>query len=272
LPQHQEIVRWLAFVERHGYALLFFWVLAEQSAIPIPSAPMLLAAGALIRLGRLHPLLSIGCCLAGALLADVIWFAIGRRKGRRVLNLICRISLEPDSCVRQTENAFVKYGLGSLLVSKFIPGLNTIAAPLAGSSKTSFHRFAAYDGAGALIWSGSYLIAGYLFGEQLEKLLAFAERLGSNLALLAGALLALWIGWKFWQRRRFLNGLKVARITPEELRERLNAGEDLFIIDLRHGLANEPEVIPGAVRISSEELVSRARELPRDREIILFCS
>ena len=272
LSGHQEIVHTLAFIERHGYALLFAWVLAEQSAIPLPSAPLLLAAGALIRAGRLGMLPAILCCLIAALIADGIWFELGRHRGRQVLRLVCRLSLEPDSCVRQTENAFLKYGLRSLLVSKFIPGLNAVAAPLAGNSRTPYLRFALYDAAGASIWSASYLIVGYLFSQQLETIVGYASSMGSNLVLLIGALFGIWIGWKFLQRRSFLRQLQVARITPTELWQRLTAGEELFIVDLRVGLGEEPALIPGAVRISPEELAVRSQEVPRDREIILFCT
>ena len=269
---HRAIVHTIAFVERHGYALLFLWVFAEQSAIPLPSVPLLLAAGALIRTGRLYVLLAITCCVIAALLADTIWFQLGRWRGRGVLRLLCRISLEPDSCVRQTENAFLKYGMKSLLVSKFIPGLNAVAAPLAGSSKGPYWRFLIYDAAGASIWSAAYLALGYVFSEQLETILAYASRMGPGLLLLVVVLFILWIGWKFMQRRLLLKRLNVARITPEELRDRLNAGEDLFIVDLRSQLPGYGDLIPGATRISPEDLTARGQEIPRDREIILFCS
>jgi len=252
--------------------LLFLWVLAEQSAIPVPSAPLLLAAGALIHAGRLDLLPAFLCCLMAALLADTVWFELGRHRGRQVVRLVCRLSLEPDSCVRQTENALLKYGMRSLLVSKFVPGLNAVAAPLAGHSRTPYLRFVLYDGAGALIWSGAYFLLGYLFSQQLERIVGYAARTGSSLVVLVVALFAGWIVWKWMQRRRFLNQLDVARITPAELQQMLTAGEGLFIVDLRSGLAEEPAVIAGAIRISPGELAARSAEIPRDREIILFCS
>ncbi len=272
MPHHAAIRETLAFVERHGYALLFFWVLIEQSAIPLPSIPLLLAAGALIRSGRLDAAAALACCMTGALLADTIWFQVGRRRGRQALRLLCRVSLEPDSCVRNTESAFARYGMNCLLVSKFVPGLNAVAAPLAGNSATSYHRFVWYDCAGAVLWSGTYLTLGYLFSEQLEDVLAYASRMGSGLLVLVGALFFLWIGWKLLQRRRFLKQLAVARITPEELRDRLNAGDDVFIVDLRSEVAEPSATIPGAIRMAFEELPARSREIPRDREIVLFCS
>jgi membrane protein DedA with SNARE-associated domain len=272
MPDHHAVQQSVAFVERHGYALLFFWVLAEQSAIPLPSVPLLLVSGALIRAGRMQALPAIACCVIAALIADTVWFQLGRHGGRRVLRLLCRVSLEPDSCVRQTENAFLKYGMRSLLVSKFIPGLNAVAAPLAGNSHASSANFLLHDCAGAAIWSGTYLALGYLFSQQLETMLAYASNMGSGLLVLVLVLFALWIGRKFVQRQQFLRQLDVARITPEELRDRLNAGEDLFIVDLRSRLADDPDLFPGATRISPEDLASRAQEIPRDREIILFCS
>jgi membrane protein DedA with SNARE-associated domain len=145
---HLSIKELIHLVERHGYALLFFWVLAEQGALPIPSVPLLLAVGALIRTGSMHAPAAMACCLAAALAADLVWFGFGRTRGKSVLRFICRVSLEPDSCVRQTENAFVKYGLKTLLFAKFVPGLNAVAAPMAGNSGVGAARFLAVDSLG----------------------------------------------------------------------------------------------------------------------------
>ncbi|HTS75293.1 MAG TPA: VTT domain-containing protein [Bryobacteraceae bacterium] len=262
----------LSFVERHGYALLFFWVLSEQIAIPLPSFPLLLAAGALIRAGRLSPVPAIACCLLAALIADTVWFELGRRRGRQVLGLFCRVSLEPDSCVRQTENVFLRYGLGSLLISKFIPGLNTVAAPLAGASRVRYARFALYDVAGTLIWCGVIFQIGWLFSQQLKTIAVSASRASSNIVLFVIAAFALWIGWKYGQRRWFLHKLRVDRITPAQLQHRLHAGEDLLMIDLRNGLVDEPALIPGAMRLSPADLAAQLGQLPRNREIVLVCS
>jgi membrane protein DedA with SNARE-associated domain len=247
-------------------------VLVEQSALPLPSVPLFLAAGALIQAGRLNGLLAVACAVAASLIADAVWFQLGRRRGRRILNLLCRLSLEPDSCVRMTENVFLKYGMNSLLISKFVPGLNAVAAPLAGNSKSPFARFLLYDAAGAALWCASYMALGYLFSTQLELLLGYASTMGSGLLLLVAALFAVWIGQKWVQRHLFLKRLRGNRISAAELRERLKAGEELVIVDLRSRLAEESPLIPGAIRVPAEELVARSREIPRDREIILFCS
>jgi membrane protein DedA with SNARE-associated domain len=269
---HIDIAETIHFVERHGYALLFLWVLAEQGALPIPSAPLLVAAGALVRTGRLNGAAAIACCLAGALVADSVWFYFGRRRGKRVLRFLCRLSLSPDSCVHQTEHAFLKYGLNTLLVAKFIPGFNAVAAPLAGDSGIGVFRFLALDTLGIVIWSGAYIGAGYLFADQLERALTYMERLGSGLVMLAAGLFAAWILWKFIQRRRFLKQLEVARITPEELRYRIDGGEDLYIVDLRSRLETDSSTVPGAIRFAAEDLTANSKQLPRDREIILFCT
>jgi membrane protein DedA with SNARE-associated domain len=269
---HLAIAHTIAFIERHGYALLFGWVLAEQGAVPLPSIPLLVASGALVRLGRLNMAMAVLACLSAAVIADIVWFQLGRHRGRRVVRFLCRVSLEPDSCVRQTENAFLKYGLKCLFVSKFVPGLNAVAAPLAGNSGASLGRFLLYDSAGAILWSGAYLMLGYVFSEQLETVVDYASRLGSGLLILVAGLFALWIVWKYVQRRRFVRELDIARITPEELRDRIEAGEDLFIVDLRSGIDTGSGAIRGAVRMSTEDLRARREEIPRDREIILFCT
>ncbi|MBZ5580047.1 MAG: VTT domain-containing protein [Acidobacteriia bacterium] len=260
------------FLIQHGYLLLFCWLLAEQAALPVPSIPLLLACGAVARAGRLNPVLILLYGLAACLLADTVWFQLGKRRGSKILQFICRIALEPDSCVRQTENAFLKYGLRSMLFAKFVPGLNAVAAPMAGSSGASLGRFLWFDGLGSLFWMASYATVGYLFSDQLEIMAAYALRMGSGLVLLVVGLLTAWIAWKFVQRRRFLRKYSAARVTAEQLRDKIRAGADVLLVDLRHDLANDLEPIPGALRISVEELEARHSEIPRDREIILFCS
>ncbi|MDQ6664102.1 MAG: VTT domain-containing protein [Acidobacteriota bacterium] len=262
----------LAFLIRHGYSVVFFWILAEQGAIPLPSIPVLLAAGALIRADRLSGALVLCCAIGACVIADNFWFQLGRHRGASVLRFLCRIALEPDSCVRKTENVFVRYGSRSLLLAKFVPGLNAAAAPLAGISGMSVPRFLIFDVLGSLVWSFSYVGLGFIFSNQLETVAAYAVRTGSWLLLFIAASLGLWIAWKYTQRRKFLRKLAIARITPRELKIKLDAGEDVMIVDLRSALAGEDDSIPGALRISSEELTGRHQEIPRDRDIVLYCS
>ena len=260
------------FLLRHGYALLFFWVLAEQAALPVPSAPLLVACGALIRLGKLNPFVVLATGVAACLLADNVWFALGRARGTRVLRFVCRVALEPDSCVRRTESALLRYGSRSLLVAKFIPGLNAVAAPLAGSSGVGRWRFLAFDVAGAVLWIAAYGGVGYAFGDQLEAVGFDVERMGHGLVLAAGAALAAWVAWKFAQRRRFLKQLAIARVTTDDLQHKLDAGEDFLVVDLRSGLNTQAQPIPGALRIPMDELLAHEQEIPRDRDVVICCS
>lgn len=263
-----------AFLIRHGYVVLFAWVLAEQIGLPLPAIPILLAAGALGGMGKMNLGVAIGLAVAASLLSDSVWYEIGRRKGGKVLNFLCRISLEPDSCVRRTENIFARHGARSLVLAKFLPGFSTAAPPLAGVFRMRYSRFAFYDALGALIWASAFVGVGYAFSDQIERVAEHAARLGGwVLALLLGGFAA-YIGWKFVHRQMFLRKLRVARITPEELKRKLDAGEELVVVDLRQSLdfEAEPNTIPGAMMVSPEELDEHHEAIPRDREVVLYCT
>jgi membrane protein DedA with SNARE-associated domain/rhodanese-related sulfurtransferase len=264
----------LQFVLRHGYLVIFAWVFSEQAGLPIPSAPLLLAAGALAGTRGMNLWLAIAFAVSGAVVSDSMWYELGRRKGVRVLQLLCRISLEPDSCVRRTQVRFGKSGARVLLIAKFIPGLNAMAAPLSGIIRMGWRRFILFDALGALFWSSAFMITGYVFSGELERIAARAAYLGEWLLVLVLAAFAGYIGWKYYNRRRFLRRLKIARITPEELKEKIDSGEDVVIVDLRHALDFEaqPETIPGALHMDAAELEEAHEVIPRDREIVLFCA
>jgi membrane protein DedA with SNARE-associated domain/rhodanese-related sulfurtransferase len=264
----------LQFVLRHGYLVIFAWVFSEQAGLPIPSAPLLLAAGALAGTHGMNLWLAITFAVLGAMVSDSMWYELGRRKGVRVLQLLCRISLEPDSCVRRTQVRFGKSGARVLLIAKFIPGLNAMAAPLSGIIRMGWRRFILFDALGALLWSSAFMITGYVFSGELERIAARAAYLGEWLLVLVLAAFAGYIGWKFYNRRRFLRRLKIARITPEELKEKIDSGEDVVIVDLRHALdfQAQPETIPGALHMDAAELEEAHEVIPRDREIVLFCA
>jgi membrane protein DedA with SNARE-associated domain/rhodanese-related sulfurtransferase len=264
----------LQFVARHGYILLFAWVFAEQAGLPIPSGPLLLAVGAVSGMHQMNLGVAIALSVAGALASDSMWYEIGRRKGVRVLQLLCRISLEPDSCVRRTQVSFTRNGPSVLLGVKFVPGLSAMAAPLSGIIRMGWRKFLLYDALGALAWAGAYTITGYLFSGQLEAIAANASSLGKWLFVLLVGGFAGYILWKYYKRRRFLNKLRISRITPEELKGKIDAGEDILVVDLRHSLdfnAN-PETIPGALHVDAADLEEASEVIPRDREIVLFCA
>jgi membrane protein DedA with SNARE-associated domain len=259
---------------RHGYLVLFGAVFLEQVGVPVPSAPFLLAAGTLAAHSRISITTAILLALAASLLGDLIWYQLGRRRGRKVLNLICRLSLEPDTCVRRTEDIFSRHGGRVLLVAKFIPGLNTAAPPMAGHLGMNLLRFLLYDLAGSILWIFSFAGIGFLFSEQVEDVAILLARLGNWAGILAIGSLAAYLLRKYAQRRRFLRKLRVARISPKELMKKLAAGEDVVIVDLRHELdwGNEEVRLPGALHMVPEEIVSRHQEIPRERDIVLYCT
>jgi membrane protein DedA with SNARE-associated domain len=262
------------FLIRHGYSVLFIWVLAEQLGLPLPATPLLLAAGALAGSGQMNLVLAIALAVLASLIGDVSWYEFGRLRGGKVLNLLCRISLEPDSCVRKTEGAFVRHGSRSLLMAKFVPGLNTMAPPLAGIIGMRLWRFLVFDSLGALLYIGTFAGLGYLFSDQLEQVAARVANLGFSVMVILGGGLAAYIGWKYIQRRRFIRSLRIARITPEELKRKIEAGEEVVVVDLRNSLDfdAEPQTIPGAIRLAPDEVEEGHGQIPRDREIVLFCT
>jgi membrane protein DedA with SNARE-associated domain len=264
----------LDFLLRHGYVVLLGWVFAEQIGLPVPSLPLLLAAGALAGTHHLSFLFSLFLSVVAAVTADSIWYALGRVKGIKVLQLLCKISLEPDSCVRRTEGVFSKQGARSLLVAKFLPGLSTVAPPLAGIFHMRLRRFLLFDGGGSILWAGAFLGLGYVFSGEIERIAERALSLGGWLLVLLVAGLVSYIGYKFIARQRFMRQLRIGRITVEELKTKIDAGEQLVIVDLRHALDFEadPETIPGAFRMDAKELEEKDNRLPRDREVILYCT
>jgi membrane protein DedA with SNARE-associated domain len=235
---------------------------------------MLFAAEALAGIGKLNFLLVFGLSLLAALLSDQFWYQIGLRRGGKVLSFLCRISLDPDSCVQRTKKIFARYGARSLLVAKFIPGLNTIGPPLAGILRMRRLRFLLFDGLGVFIWVSVFTLLGYQFGHEIEEHVTNTSGMGTWIGLVVPVGLAAYMLWKYIQRKRFLHRLAIARITPEEVKQRLDAGEDLLILDLRDAFEFEiePRTIPGAFQLPIEELEEQHHKIPRDREIVLFCT
>ena len=262
------------FVIRHGYSVLFIWVFAEQIGLPIPSVPILLAAGVLAATGKMSAPASILLAVAGSFIADFAWFELGKRKGMGVLKLLCRISLEPDSCVRQTKLAFSKHGRESLLLAKFVPGLSTAATPLAGIFHIPVANFVLLDVTGSFLWAGTFITLGMVFNKQISTVKAILERFGGSMLALVLIGIAAYIGVKFLNRQRFIRTLRMARIEPEELKQMMDEGQKVFIVDLRHNLEfeAEPESIIGALRISPDELEEKHQQIPRDVDVILYCT
>src|SRR5579872_4362708 len=211
----------LEFLLRHGYWVVFAFVLAEQLGLPLPSTPVLLAMGALAGLGRISFWQAFALGILASLIGDCLWYWMGRKRGYSVLNLLCRIALEPDSCVRRTENVFSRFGARALLFAKFVPGLSTAAPPLAGLFRMALWKFLLSDTAGALLWVGAFSGAGYIFRTQLEEVAEYALGFGRRLGITLTVLFAAYILWHIWQRQRFLRKLRIARILPDDLLRKL---------------------------------------------------
>jgi membrane protein DedA with SNARE-associated domain/rhodanese-related sulfurtransferase len=264
----------LEFLTRHGPSVLFAAVFVEQMGVPLPASPWLLAAGALSVTGKPYWYVALASGASGSLLADAIWFYLGRRGGQRVLNFLCRISLEPDSCVRRTEDLFARYGMKGVIAAKFIPGLSTLAPPMAGNSGMKAPRFFFFDAMGSLLYTGVFILAGAVFSRQLDQVLSALQHLGGGALLVVVGLIALYLGYKFIQRRRLLKELRMARISVDELHQKLETGENPIILDLRSKAEVErnPLLIRGARHLTMDELKLHQNEIPRDRDIILYCS
>jgi membrane protein DedA with SNARE-associated domain len=258
-----------------SYLMLFAFVLAEQVGLPVPAVPLLLGVGAFAGTGRMSALAGLATALAASLPPDLVWYELGRARGKRVLDVICRLSLEPDSCVRRTENLFMRRGRWALLIAKFLPGLSTIAPPLAGVVGLARTPFLLLDTLGALIWAGAWIGLGYVASSALAPVLALAARVGhwglaAAMVALGGYVLA-----KLVRRRLFLQSLRIARIEPQELKRRLDAADpDLIVIDTRSALdvGAAPYKIPGALWIPAEAIDGRRGEIPLDRKVVLYCS
>ncbi len=231
-------------------------------------------ARSLARVNLALPARSIFLSVAACLVSDSVWYTLGRVRGIKILQLLCKISLEPDSCVRRTEGVFAKQGARSLVLAKFVPGLGTVAPPLAGIFHMRPARFFLFDTLGAFLWSGAYVGLGYVFSGEIERIAEQAFHLGSGLGVLVGGTLGGYIAYKYVARQRFLRELRIGRITAEELKQKIDAGEELVIVDLRHSVDFEadPHTIPGAFRMDAIDLEDKDDRLPRDRDVILYCT
>jgi len=262
------------FIRTYGYSALFGSMVIEQFVPPLAGEPILLGAGALAGTGRFSLWLAAVLALAGTVGGDLVWFEVGRRGGQQVLKRLCRFSIEPDTCVRRGQDTFARHGASALLIAKFVPGLNSIGQPLAGALGMPRWRFVIFDVAGAVLWVGLYVGVGYALHDQLARAALLADRLGGwAIVIIAGAV-ALYVGVKVTRRQLFLRQLRIARISPEELQAKITAREPVFIVDLRHDLDvhAQPMMIRGAVHMTPADLEQGHATVPRDREVVLYCS
>jgi len=269
----------LGLLEHHTYSLLFGWVLLEQGGVPIPTVPIMLALGTMSAAHRMHVAIALPLTVLACLISDSAWFFLGRRYGSRIMDFLCRFSMEASTCVSRTEGHLQKRGAVTLLFAKFVPGLTTVAPPLAGQSGISFPVFLAYDGLGSLAWGAAWLFAGRFFGDLAKRsndLFGLLEHFGVLLVLL---MVIAVVVYRYVKRRQFLNELRGLRLEPAQLFAMIADAdrqglERPFIVDLRHPLdvLTDPLVLPGALRLVPDELKQRKHMIPTDRDIVLYCT
>jgi membrane protein DedA with SNARE-associated domain len=262
------------YLLHYGIPLIFLNVLAEQIGLPIPAVPTLIVAGALSRDGRMSSTHVLLAAIAASLIADYAWFILGRLYGYRVLRTLCRISLSPDSCVRDTEANFERWGLKSLIVAKFIPGFSTVAPPLAGATRAGTLPFLAFDTFGALLWAGASVAAGRTFHTAIERILRALENLGWWGLVFVGSAIGLVVLVKYVQRRRFYHRLRMARVTAGELQAMLSGEKPPLVLDVRaeSNRKRDPRRIPTAITATMTDIASRLESYPPHHEIVLYCT
>ena len=261
-------------IAQYGLALVFVNVLLERAGLPLPATPTLLICGALAATGRISAWAIFVVAVVACVIGDTLWYALGRFYGRQVMKFLCRVSLSPDSCVRTTENRFERWGRLTLVLAKFVPGLSTVARPLAGAMRLSLGSFELLNGLGSMLWAGVAIGTGVLFQTQIGQLLLRLRDLGTVAGELTLVAVLIYIAYKWWERRRFNNVLRLPRITVEELRDRIDADNAPIIVDVRSALGREHDrrCIPGALEMTLEEVTVRLHEFPMDREIVFYCA
>lgn len=258
----------------HGLTLVFANVMLAQLGLPIPAVPLLIVAGALVAEGTLHIVPLALAVVVASLFGDVPWYFAGKHYGYKVLRTVCRLSIEPDSCVKQTENIFTRWGPPSLILAKYIPGFSTVAPPLAGTMRLGIGPFLAYSTAAALLWAAAPVLCGFLFRREVEWALARLEAMGTGAATIAVALITVYVAFKAIQRYLLIRFLRMIRINAGELRDMIDEGHEPVILDARSALAREaePRRIPGAIQVQLESVESILARIPPDRDVVVYCS
>jgi len=264
----------IALLAQYGLILVFLNVLVEQAGVPVPAVPTLVVAGALSANGQLPLFGVLGVALVACLLSDLAWYWAGRRFGSGVMRTICRVSLSPDSCVKQSELRFQRWRGQVLLVAKFVPGLSTVAPPLVGSLGLRPAAFLLLDGLGSLLWLGVAVALGFVLAPEIDKVLVAIGNAGTIALEVVGSLLALYILAKWWQRHRLLMSLRMARITVDELKQAIEQEPLPIVVDVRSPAARivDTRVIPGALLADLSGIDRVLHEVPLDAELIIYCN
>ncbi len=263
----------LASLVHYGAAFVGGNVFLQQLGLPVPSVPTMIVAGALAAGGRLSLPVTLAAAVLASVVADLVWYAAGRRYGYRVLRLLCRISLSPDTCVRETEGIFERWGFYSLVVSKFVPGFSIVGPPIAGALKMPLPRYLAATTASAVLWAGAALCAGWLFAGQVGMLLAWIASNAALAAAVALVALALYVGWKAWTRWRLARLVDMARIEAHELAAALAEDPQPVVVDVGTTLVHRSRPHIRGARLMDLDAIARAVEsFPHDRDIVFYCA
>lgn len=262
------------FFAEYGLLLVFGVVLVEQLGVPVPALPVLMFAGARAIDDPLYGVTAAGVAILACMMGDIAWFIAGRRHGHRVLRLLCRVSLSPDSCVRQTESVFERRGVATLVIAKFVPGLATVAPPVAGALGLRTSSFLTFNGAGAALYCGTGVVLGLVFHDQIDWLLDFISTMGARALAAAAVLLAGYVAWRAWDRHRFIRALDAGRISVTELSQMMDSGEDPIVLDVRSRTHRELDGrrIPGALPVDLDALEATLAGIPRDRDVVVYCA
>lgn len=264
----------MELIAEYGLVLVFVNVLLERAGLPLPATPTLLICGAIAATGRLSVWSIFALSLLACVIGDTLWYVAGRYYGRRVMKFLCRVSLSPDSCVRTTENRFERWGRLTLVLAKFVPGLSTVARPLAGAMKLSLGSFELLNGLGSVLWAGAAIGTGMLFQTQIGQVLLRLREFGTDAGELTLLAVLGYIAYKWWERRRYNSVLRLPRIEVEELRRLMTQADAPVIVDVRSALGRDQDrrCIPGSLEMSLDEVGSRLADLPIDREIVFYCA
>jgi membrane protein DedA with SNARE-associated domain/rhodanese-related sulfurtransferase len=263
----------ITLIEHYGLALVFVNVLLLQAGLPVPAYPTLIVTGALAARSPYTLPGLVATAVAASVIADLGWYLVGRRLGGRVLKTLCRISLSPDSCVRQTESIFTRWGARSLTVAKFIPGFASVATAMAGIVRLSPWRFLVFDAIGAALWSGVAISLGYIFRNAVNDVLDVLAAMGRiGLALVVAAFVG-YVIMKWVQRQRFIRQLKMDRMTVDELRELFDAGTPTTVVDVRSPLSQATTGrIPGAITVNVTNMPLELLAVPLTNEVVVYCA
>lgn len=266
----------LPLISRHGYFLLAAFCFAEAIGLPLPAGLALLTAGAVAAYGKLHLYSVIGLSFAVMLTGDLILYYTGRVSGWALLGLLCRLSANPETCILRSAEYFYRRGKQTLLFAKFIPGINTMSPPLAGSMKMRLGQFLQFDSLGVLIYVSAYAFAGYVFSDFLRAITRGVRSAGSAAEVVLGVGVAAYLAYRIWIYRKYRMLDVVPRVPVEELARRLASDEaqSVVVADVRsHGYYDaESQRIAGSVRLEPNNLDEEIKNLPHDREIYLYCT